>query len=184
MRKVGEGLPLRRACILAASVAALAFGGPASPAPTRPYSAPDPQPEPSASFPGIYVPLAPGAKFPTAVVWTVSPSEAEVERRMPKGAASAGRTEWGCHLTKGGHLTRCRLHAEWPQGEGFAEAARPLLSRFVAMHSGPQTAPSDDEVIFEVPIETPVLRAEDIPGECPPPFCTAVIPPVAHRSSN
>ena len=180
----GHRRPARIACGLAAALGALALGALAASAPARPPAASRAAREQRGAFPGVYARLASGSDFPLGVVWTAWPTAMQVARSLPAGAASAGRTEWRCRLTSHGRLTACRLQAEWPQGQGFARAARPLLARFVARPPGPRMAPGDQEVIFEVSLETPALRAEDIPGACPPPFCTAVIPPPAPRPLN
>jgi hypothetical protein len=110
--------------------------------------------------------------------WAKTPSLKQVEAAMPAGADSAGRTQWSCAVSDDGHLHDCLLNAEWPEHRGFGDAARSLLPLFQLSDETVRTAlQTNAGAYFQIELYNAAYDTNEIPGDCPVPFCNPVIPP-------
>jgi hypothetical protein len=128
---------------------------------------------------GILFPQPPGPAGAQRLIWNATPNLKQVEAAMPAQAESAGRTEWRCTIASDGYLHDCRLTAEWPEHQGFGEAARSLLSRFrLSDETVRSSRHNNAAAVFEIDLYNDTYdRIDEIPGDCPVPFCNPVLPP-------
>ncbi len=134
----------------------------------------------------IFVTLYPNADRKVFdLSWSKRPTLKDIEASIPKDATSAGRTEWWCSIASDGSLQTCQLAAEWPENQGFGDAARKLLPKFRLTHEVVvASARTDAKAVLQINLEDDRRRVTDIPGNCPPPFCSAVVPPPPLRAES
>ena len=136
----------------------------------------------SLGYNAVLVPRPRGNGSSSGVKWANTPSPSQINQAMPFTASSAGRTKWLCAIQSDGHLTRCRLIASWPKGQGFATAAHSLLPYFqLSDRTVGDASLNGARVAFEVDVFNDVLPLGRIPGACPASICSQPTGARKHR---
>ena len=112
-----------------------------------------PGPPPDGVAPIVFIPIhfqmagapLPKQTFINGPIWASAPSFNDLATAFPASASSpAGDVSLRCGVAADGALTACEVREERPAGEGFAAAARLIVSKFRVELGGRPARPSDN----------------------------------------